>query len=82
MKTDVGPHFRSSSSVGSLARYMTAHKLTDLMHRTQAELDAIEFVQCQPGSKIDARLHAIRALRDLKPGQVVLLCAKLRIKVR
>lgn len=82
MKTDVGPHFRAPRSVGALARYIEANRLTGLLHLPQQELDLIVAEAIKPGAKYDARLHAIQWLRQLLPGQVVLLCAKLRIKVR
>lgn len=82
MKTDTGPHYRLSMGVGALAKYLTANKLVGLLHLPQQQLDLIEAEAVKPGSKYDERLHAIQWLRELKPGQVVLLCAKLRVKVR
>lgn len=81
MKSDVGPHYRVPRSVGALARYIESNKLVGLLHLSQQELDLIEHEAVQPGAKYDHRLHAIRWLRDLTRGQLVLLCAKLRIKV-
>ena len=85
MKTDTGPHFRAPRSVGALARYMESNKLVGLMSLPQQQLDLIEAEAMQPGATWDAersaRIHAIRWLRDLTRGQLVLLCAKLRIKV-
>ena len=86
MKTNVGPHFREPRSVGALARYMEANKLVGLLSLPQQQLDLIEAEALKPSANLNAernaQLHAIRWLRELLPGQVVLLCAKLRVKVR
>jgi hypothetical protein len=86
MKTDTGPHYRMTRSVGALARYIEANKLVGLMHLPQSDLDQMEADAIKPGANLrpleNARLNTIRWLRELQPGQVVLLCAKLRIKVR
>lgn len=82
MKTDTGPHYRLSMGVGALAKYLTANKLVGLLHMPQQQPDLIEAEAVKPGANDNARLHAIRWMRELLPGQVVLLCAKLRVKVR